>query len=257
MLKTKTVKRSLGIALIAVLFVVFTIMPMPAYGATTATGTITYSSGAYVRSQPTVNSSALTCLGCGTSVTVNYKTQGTDNSYTWYNITYGSVKGFVRSDLMSVSGDVPTQDPGSSGPTITELTPQIWQVSYPGSANLRKEPSTSSTVLASLATGTKITVDGKCASTNSSDSHTWYRSTYTNGSGTKITGFMRDDTITCCAGPEQPGEEDAEYVAELKAKGFPDTYIPYLVSLHKKYPSWIFTAQNTGLKWDDVLAKEN
>lgn len=258
MLMTKTFKRSLVIALIAVLFVVFT-MPMDAFGSTQATGTITSSNGAYVRSQPTVNSSALTCLGKGTTVKVNYKTQGTDNSYTWYNITYSSVTGFVRSDLMSVSGDVPTGDPGSSGssgPTITEMTPQVWKVSYPGGANLRKEPTTSSTALAYLGTGTRVTVDGKCASTNSSDSHTWYRVKYS-GSGSTISGFMRSDTIVSCEGPEQPGEEDAEYVAYLKELGFPDTYIPYLVSLHKKHPTWTFTAKNTGLNWADVLAKEN
>lgn len=261
MLMTKTFKRSLVIALIAVLFVVFTI-PLDAYGDTTATGTVTYSYGAYVRSQPTVNSSALTCLGCGTTVKVNYKTNGTDNSYVWYNITYSSITGFVRSDMMSVSGTVPDGDPGAgsgsgSGSSITDLTPQIWQVSYPGGANLRKEPTTGSTALVYLYTGTKVTVDGKCASTNPSDSHTWYRVNYVNGSGTKIVGFMRSDTITYNGGPEQPTDEDAAYVEELKAKGFPDTYIPYLVSLHKRHPSWIFTAKDTDLNWADVLAKEN
>ncbi|MBR2748983.1 MAG: SH3 domain-containing protein, partial [Firmicutes bacterium] len=186
MLIAKTFKRSLVIALIAVLFVVFS-APIDAFGSTTATGTITYGSGAYVRQSPTVNSSALICLSHGTTVAVNYKTQGTDNSYTWYNITYSSTTGFVRSDLMSVSGNVPTGDPGSgsgsSGSTITELTPQVWQVSYPGGANVRKEPTTGSTALTYLYTGTKITVNGKCASTNSSDKLTWYRMYYTDSSG--------------------------------------------------------------------------
>ena len=58
MLIAKTFKRSLVIALIAVLFVVFS-APIDAFGSTTATGTITYGSGAYVRQSPTVNSSAL------------------------------------------------------------------------------------------------------------------------------------------------------------------------------------------------------
>ena len=261
MLIAKTFKRSLVIALIAVLFVVFS-APIDAFGSTTATGTITYGSGAYVRQSPTVNSSALICLSHGTTVAVNYKTQGTDNSYTWYNITYSSTTGFVRSDLMSVSGNVPTGDPGSgsgsgSGSTVTEMTPQVWQVTYPGGANVRKEPTTGSTALTYLYTGTKITVNGKCASTNSSDKLTWYRMYYTDSSGTKINGYMREDTITSCAGPGQPGEEDAEYVASLKEKGFPDTYIPYLVQLHKLHPAWVFTATDTGLNWSDVLAKEN
>ncbi len=259
--ETKTLKRSLAAALIAVLLVVsVTPFTLDAYGDTAVTGTITYGSGAYVRASATVNSSALTCLGCGTTVKVNYKTQGTDNSYTWYNITYSSITGFVRSDLMSVSGTVPDQPSGGgsgSGSSITEMTPEIWQVSYPGGANLRKEPSTSSSVLAYLNTGTKVTVDGRCASTDTSDSRTWYRVNYTNSGGTKLVGFMRSDTITYSGGPEQPAEEDAEYVAELKAKGFPDTYIPYLIGLHRRHPEWVFTAQNTGLNWADVLAKEN
>ena len=35
-------------------------------------------------------------------VTVNGQKKGTDNSYTWYNITYGSITGYIRGDYVTL-----------------------------------------------------------------------------------------------------------------------------------------------------------
>lgn len=43
---------------------------------------------------------------------------------------------------------------------------------------------------------------------------------------------------------------------KMKAEGFPDTYIPYLVELHDKYPKWQFKAFKTGLDFDDAVEGE-
>lgn len=48
----------------------------------------------------------------------------------------------------------------------------------------------------------------------------------------------------------------ATYAQSLKDKGFPDSYIPYLVSLHEKYPNWVFEPLNTGLDWQTAVNGE-
>lgn len=51
--------------------------------------------------------------------------------------------------------------------------------------------------------------------------------------------------------------KDTQFESEMKAAGFPTTYLSSLSALHKKYPNWQFEAVNTGLKWDDVIKNES
>ncbi len=46
------------------------------------------------------------------------------------------------------------------------------------------------------------------------------------------------------------------YRNSLKKKGFPDSYISYLVDLHKKYPNWTFEPFKTGLNWQTAINGE-
>lgn len=50
---------------------------------------------------------------------------------------------------------------------------------------------------------------------------------------------------------------DGQFEAQMKAMGFPSTYLSSLNALHKKYPNWQFEAVNTGLSWDDVIKNES
>ena len=51
--------------------------------------------------------------------------------------------------------------------------------------------------------------------------------------------------------------KDTQFEAQMKAAGFPTTYLASLNALHKKYPNWQFEAVNTGLNWDDVIKNES
>ena len=51
--------------------------------------------------------------------------------------------------------------------------------------------------------------------------------------------------------------KDAEFTAQMKAAGFPASYLDDLNALHKKYPNWQFEAVSTGLNWDDVIKNES
>lgn len=49
---------------------------------------------------------------------------------------------------------------------------------------------------------------------------------------------------------------DQSYADELKKKGFPDTYVSYLVNLHKKYPKWDFVPFITNLDFQTAVKGE-
>ncbi len=48
----------------------------------------------------------------------------------------------------------------------------------------------------------------------------------------------------------------ASYATQLENKGFPKSYIPYLVSLHSKYPNWTFEPFKTNINWSTAVAGE-
>lgn len=52
-------------------------------------------------------------------------------------------------------------------------------------------------------------------------------------------------------------QADADFVLQMQAMGFPDSYIDSLAALHAKYPMWQFEAVNTQLAWSTVIEKES
>lgn len=50
---------------------------------------------------------------------------------------------------------------------------------------------------------------------------------------------------------------DTEFEAALTAQGFPESYKPYLRTLHNLHPYWQFEAFRTNLDWETVISKES
>ena len=103
--------------------------------------------------------------------------------------------------------------------------------------------------VALLTAGTAVTVLDE---SNGSDGHVWYQ-IQTSVSGTDITGYIRSDFVAIAAEPSA----DEQYVAGLIAAGFPDSYCPALLELHKKYPQWQFVPVQTNLDWNTAVEKES
>mgnify|MGYP003252213047 FL=1 len=63
-----------------------------------------------------------------------------------------------------------------------------------------------------------------------------------------------DDTST-----ETPSEplSEAEFEQMMVTQGFPESYKPYLRTLHSQYPHWQFEAYHTGLDWNTAVTKES
>ena len=52
-------------------------------------------------------------------------------------------------------------------------------------------------------------------------------------------------------------QTDADFVMQMQAAGFPDSYTDSLAAVHAKHPAWQFEAVNTGLEWSTVIEKES
>lgn len=113
--------------------------------------------------------------------------------------------------------------------------------------NIRSGPGSNYTSLGLLSINQEITI---LDTTVGTDGRTWYRIEH-NGKN----GYVCGDYVVLRDGSEY--EYDASFESYLSAQGFPESYKPYLRSLHANYPNWIFRAAKTGLSWDAVLERES
>lgn len=113
--------------------------------------------------------------------------------------------------------------------------------------NMRSTPSTSSLVIASIPSGTTVTVTGEATGTAVGGVTKWYSIIYSGKSGYVHSNYIY---IT----PETPADGDFE--KQLTAQGFPESYKVLLRKLHAKYPNWEFTALHTNLSWNNVVTAE-
>lgn len=117
-----------------------------------------------------------------------------------------------------------------------------------------RESPVDGTPLTSEEPGNTVTVLDE---TEGKDGKKWYQ-VRTKKDGKNLTGYIRSDFISLEGEQQQElTAEDEAYIQELKAAGFPESYCASLLALHKKYPSWQFTAVLTGLDWADAVAAES
>lgn len=112
--------------------------------------------------------------------------------------------------------------------------------------NIRSGPGTSYRSMGLLSINKEINI---LDTVTGNDGKTWYYMEY-NG----INGYVAAEFIVVSSHEEY--ETDAKFEASLDAQGFPESYKPYLRTLHAKYPNWNFRAARTGLSWNDVLERE-
>ena len=111
--------------------------------------------------------------------------------------------------------------------------------------NVRSGPGTSYASIKQLSTNSKVTV---LETLTGNDGMKWYKVSYSGGSGYIRSDFINLD-VTYSA-------DDTSFEEYLNSQGFPESYKNSLRGLHQKYPNWIFTAQHTGLDWNEVIAEE-
>jgi len=169
--------------------------------------------------------------------------QGDSNcSIGWYKINYNGSQGYVCGSWVSIG------EPGNTNP---DFSTSNYQARISDTlVTVRTGPGyTKYSAKATLAPGTNVVIQEKVAATDSRCQEGWYKVKY-----------YKDDTGYVCSLYVSTKEEltasDATYEAELKAKGFPETYIPYLVKLHNLHPNWTFNPVQTNLSWQNVISGE-
>ena len=123
----------------------------------------------------------------------------------------------------------------------------IGVVDVTSSLFLRSGPGMSNSVLVTMPNGSTIYISNQ----QSVDGVTWYYGKV-DVYGTSYTGWCSGEYLSITM-----IETNSDYATQLRQEGFPESYIPYLCSLHAKYPEWTFKAVNTNLDWNYVISKES
>lgn len=165
--------------------------------------TVTVAS-AKIRASADPSSQQLGSAKQGGTVSIIGQTTGTDGK-TWYQVFVdANTKGFIRADLVNVTGtgtiDSVSSDASASASTATTTTTDT-QVSstdkksgtvQTNNVRIRKGASTTADVVATANRGMVVTVTGEAAG---DDGKTWYQISFTYNSK-EITGFIRSDLVT-------------------------------------------------------------
>ena len=211
--------------------------------ALTYKATVTEKAGINVRKGPGTSHGIAGSLNYKATVTLvsTTKSKGTGCSAGWYKVNYGgSTSRYICSSYVSVSSS------GSSNPVINSsnyYTTKTWSARVnENNINIRKGPSTSYGIMDTVYLGTELEI---IENSNSS----WYKVKYYNNKVGYISKSLVDVYGSVTA-------SDTAYAKTLKSAGFPDSYIPYLTYLHKKYPNWKFSAVQTNKYFNTAISKE-
>ena len=164
--------------------------------------TVTVAS-AKIRASADPSSQQLGSAKQGGTVSIIGQTTGTDGK-TWYQVFVdANTKGFIRADLVNVTGTgtIGSVSSDASASASTAATTTDTQVSstdkksgtvQTNNVRIRKGASTTADVVATANRGMVVTVTGEAAG---DDGKTWYQISFTYNSK-EITGFIRSDLVT-------------------------------------------------------------
>ena len=114
----------------------------------------------------------------------------------------------------------------------------------------RSAPTTSnSTIYTSFDIGVEL-IYLETSNSGNGCSGPWYKAQY----GSTI-GYICSDFAILKENNINP-EDYADYKDYLSELGFPDTYLPYLINLHKNHPNWEFKVMKVDLDFDKMVSIE-
>lgn len=185
-----------------------------------------------------------------------------DDGYVWYLAEYalasnGAIESsYIRSDFVQITGEVSGGDTGGDTgvtPPPSETTGNVYATAICNgiNVNIRSKAGTGADCQKLVAVNVGQTMDVFGETTVGGN--VWYNVTCNVG-GTTYTGWIIGLFIDIT-----PINVDVsgDFATSLRNAGFPESYIPSLVSLHNKYPNWQFQPVITGLDWNTVIATES
>ena len=126
--------------------------------------------------------------------------------------------------------------------------------------NVRSGAGTGYSIVGTIRNGTTVTITG---SAKASDGGVWYKITAGNISGYCASNYIQ---VTSTSGSTASGSakstsstaaaSSSDFETYMTQQGFPESYKPYLRTMHSLHPNWKFTAQKLGINWDTAVAEE-
>lgn len=113
--------------------------------------------------------------------------------------------------------------------------------------NVRSGAGTSYSKTGTVSYGDSLTI---LSETTDSSGAKWYKILCGN-----VTGYVSAAYVQLTSSGSQ-GSSDADFESYMTKQGFPESYKPYLRTLHEQHPKWIFTAQKLGVDWNTALKEE-
>lgn len=113
--------------------------------------------------------------------------------------------------------------------------------------NVRSGAGTGYSKTGTVSYGDSLTI---LSETTDSSGAKWYRISCGN-----LTGYVSAAYVQLTSSGSQ-GSSDADFESYMTKQGFPESYKPYLRTLHEQHPKWIFTAQKLGVDWNTALKEE-
>lgn len=113
--------------------------------------------------------------------------------------------------------------------------------------NVRSGAGTGYSKTGTVSYGDSLTI---LSETTDSSGAKWYKISCGN-----LTGYVSAACVQLTSSGSQ-GSSDADFESYMTKQGFPESYKPYLRTLHEQHPKWIFTAQKLGVDWNTALKEE-
>lgn len=113
--------------------------------------------------------------------------------------------------------------------------------------NVRSGAGTSYSKTGTVSYGDSLTI---LSETTDSSGAKWYKISCGN-----VTGYVSAAYVQLISSGSQ-GSSDTDFESYMTKQGFPESYKPYLRTLHEQHPKWIFTAQKLGVDWNTALKEE-
>lgn len=113
--------------------------------------------------------------------------------------------------------------------------------------NVRSGAGTGYSKTGTVSYGDSLTI---LSETTDSSGAKWYKISCGN-----VTGYVSAAYVQLTSNGSQ-SSSDADFESYMTKQGFPESYKPYLRTLHEQHPKWIFTAQKLGVDWNTALKEE-
>lgn len=113
--------------------------------------------------------------------------------------------------------------------------------------NVRSGAGTGYSKTGTVSYGDSLTI---LSETTDSSGAKWYKI-----SCGSVTGYVSAAYVQITSSGSQ-SSSDADFESYVTKQGFPESYKPYLRTLHEQHPKWVFTAQKLGVDWNTALKEE-